>query len=205
MALPEPDFHLASASPRRRELLAQLGYRFTVLPVDIEEVQAADEAGEDYVLRVARDKAMAGLGLRAPGDRRPVLGADTEVLLDARALGKPGSRADALAMLASLSGRAHLVVSAVAINDGSRERVVLSRTRVVLRHLEPAEIEAYWASGEPSGKAGGYAIQGLAASFIERIEGSYTGVVGLPLFETAALLGEFGILGWQRDCARRHD
>jgi septum formation protein len=205
MALPEPDFHLASASPRRRELLLQLGYRFTVLPVDIAEIQTEDEAGEDYVLRVARDKALAGLGLRSPGDLRPVLGADTEVLLDARALGKPGSRADALAMLGALSGRAHLVVSAVAVNDGSRERVVVSRTRVVLRHLEAAEVEAYWASGEPSGKAGGYAIQGLAAAFIERIEGSYTGVVGLPLFETAALLGEFGVLGWQRDYTRRHD
>ena len=198
MALPEPDFHLASASPRRRELLLQLGYRFTVLPVDIAEIQAEDEAGEDYVLRVARDKARSGLGLRSLGDLRPVLGADTEVLLDARALGKPGSRADALAM-------AHLVVSAVAVNDGSRERVVVSRTRVVLRHLEAAEIEAYWTSGEPAGKAGSYAIQGLAAAFIERLEGSYTGVVGLPLFETAALLGEFGVLGWQRDCTRRHD
>jgi septum formation protein len=198
MPAPDPDFHLASASPRRRELLAQLGYRFGILAAGIEEVQGAQESGEDYVLRVARGKAAAGLAVRPAGDARPVLGADTEVLLGERVLGKPGSREDGLAMLAQLSGRTHLVLSAVAVNDGRRERVALSRTQVSLRALAPAEIEAYWASGEPCDKAGAYAIQGLAAVFVERIEGSYTGVVGLPLFETAALLREFGIEGWQR-------
>lgn len=199
MPAPDADFHLASGSPRRRELLAQLGYRFRVLSAGIEEVQGASESGEDYVLRVAREKAAAGLAIRPPGDTRPVLGADTEVLLGDRVLGKPGSREDGLAMLAQLSGRTHLVLSAVAVNDGRHERVALSRTKVSLRELAPAEIEAYWASGEPCDKAGAYAIQGLAAVFVERIEGSYTGVVGLPLFETAALLREFGIEGWQRE------
>ncbi len=199
MPAPDADFHLASGSPRRRELLAQLGYRFGVLSAGIEEVQGASESGEDYVLRVAREKAAAGLAIRPTGDTRPVLGADTEVLLGDRVLGKPGSREDGLAMLAQLSGRTHLVLSAVAVNDGRHECVALSRTKVSLRELAPAEIEAYWASGEPCDKAGAYAIQGLAAVFVERIEGSYTGVVGLPLFETAALLREFGIEGWQRE------
>jgi septum formation protein len=198
MPAPETDFHLASASPRRRDLLTQLGYRFGILAAGIQEVQGAGESGEEYVRRVAREKAAAGLAVRPWGDTRPVLGADTEVLLGERVLGKPRSREDGLAMLAQLSGRTHLVLSAVVVNDGRRERVALSRTHVSIRVLAPAEIEAYWASGEPCDKAGAYAIQGLAAVFIERIEGSYTGVVGLPLFETAALLREFGIEGWQR-------
>jgi septum formation protein len=200
MPAPEPDFYLASASPRRRELLLQLGYRFAVLPAGIEELQGAAESGEDYVLRVAREKAAAGLAARPAGDTRPVLGADTEVLFGERVLGKPLSREDGLAMLARLSGCSHQVLSAVAVNDGRRERVALSRTRVTLRTLTHAEIASYWESGEPCDKAGAYAIQGLAAVFVERIEGSYTGVVGLPLFETAALLRDFGIEGWQREC-----
>lgn len=203
MAAPEPEFYLASASPRRRELLAQLGYRFAVLMTSIEEAQAPGESGEAYVLRVAREKAVAGLAARPDGDMRPVLGADTEVLLGDRVLGKPPCRRDGLAMLGQLSGRTHEVLSAVAVNDGSRERVALSRTRVTLRALLPAEIDAYWESGEPRDKAGAYAIQGLAATFVERIEGSYTGVVGLPLFETAALLRDFGIEGWQRESGVR--
>ncbi len=197
MAAPDPDFFLASASPRRRELLLQLGYRFVVLAAGIEERQGLRESGEAYVLRVAREKALAGLGVRPPGSLLPVLGADTEVLLGERVLGKPRSREDGLSMLGQLSGRTHEVLCAVAVNDGLRERVALSRTRVTLRALEPGEIAAYWASGEPCDKAGAYAIQGLAATFVERIEGSYTGVVGLPLFETAALLRDFGIEGWQ--------
>ncbi len=199
MAAPESDFHLASASPRRRELLAQLGYRFALLQAGIEEVQGAGESGEEYVLRVAREKALAGLAAREAGDIRPVLGADTEVLLGDRVLGKPSSREDGIAMLRQLSGRTHQVLCAVAVTDGLRERVVLSRTLVSLRELEAAEIDAYWASGEPCDKAGAYAIQGLAAAFVQRIEGSYTGVVGLPLFETAALLRDFGIEGWLRE------
>ena len=198
MAAPDADFHLASASPRRRELLLQLGYRFLVLTAGIEEIQGPAETGEDYVVRVAREKAAAGLAARLPGDLRPVLGADTEVLLGERVLGKPASREEGLAMLTQLSGRSHEVLCAVAVNDGTRERVALSRTRVSMRVLAPAEIAAYWESGEPCDKAGAYAIQGLAAAFIERIEGSYTGVVGLPLFETAELLRGFGIAGWQR-------
>lgn len=198
MAAPEADFHLASASPRRRELLLQLGYRFVVLTAGIEERQGPTESGEDYVVRVAREKAAAGLAARPRGDRRPVLGADTEVLLGERVLGKPASREEGFAMLAQLSGRSHEVLCAVAVNDGTREHVALSRTRVSMRVLTPAEIAAYWETGEPCDKAGAYAIQGLAAAFVERIEGSYTGVVGLPLFETAELLRGFGIEGWQR-------
>lgn len=194
------DFCLASASPRRRELLAQLGYRFRVLPVAIEEVPGPREPGAEYVCRMAREKARAAR-VRLEAAALPVLGADTEVVIGARILGKPGSLAEATAMLAALSGRVHRVLSAVAVNDGHRERVVLSSTRVRFRRLEPAEMQAYWGSGEPRDKAGAYAIQGYGAEFVERIEGSYSGVVGLPLCETAALLAEFGVRGWQRDYA----
>lgn len=201
MQPPDPDFYLASGSPRRRELLSQLGYRFAVVQAGIEETPFPGESGEDYVRRVALDKARAGAARLGHPLPAPVLGADTEVVLDGRILGKPASPEALRQMLGALAGRTHRVLSAVAL-VGQAERVVLTETRVAIRALGDHEIRAYWDSGEPADKAGGYAIQGLAAEFVERIEGSYTGVVGLPLRETAALLREAGIEGWQRGYGR---
>lgn len=193
-----PDFFLASGSPRRRELLDRLGYRFAVVVAPIEEVPQDGEPALDYVRRMALGKARAGRLALDPGDTRPVLGADTEVEIDGRILGKPRSLADLQRMLGLLSGREHRVLSAVALDDGHAGALAVTQTVVRMRALRDAEIRAYWASGEPRDKAGGYAIQGLAAEFVTGIEGSYTGVVGLPLAETAALLRGRGIEGWQQ-------
>lgn len=198
MQPPEIDFHLASGSPRRRELLSALGYRFAVIAAPVEERPAPGEDAAHYVQRVALDKARAGQARLAGTDTRPVLAADTEVEIDGEVLGKPGSLAELLGMLGRLSDRSHRVLSAVALCRGASECVLLSTTRVTLRPLSEAEIRAYWMSGEPQDKAGGYAVQGLGAEFVSRIEGSYTGVVGLPLCETAMLLREHGIEGWRR-------
>lgn len=190
--------HLASASPRRRELLLQIGVPHQRVAAPIDESVLPGETPAAYVERLARAKAAAGLAVLGVADAC-VLGADTAVVLDGRILGKPVDRADGLAMLAALSGREHEVLTAVAVCDGSRcaARVVGSRVR--FRTVGAAEREAYWATGEPQDKAGGYAIQGLAAIFVERLEGSYSAVVGLPLAETAELLAGFGIACWQRD------
>ena len=186
-----PQLLLASASPRRAELLRQLGLRFVVAPADVAEVVTAGETPAAYAQRIALAKARAG---RAAGDTAlPVLGADTDVVLDGRVLGKPRDRADALAMLAALSDRTHEVYSAVAVIDAQRESLALSVTRVVFGTISPDAAAAYWDSGEPLGKAGAYAIQGLGAGFVREIRGSYSGVVGLPLYETVALLKQFGI------------
>ncbi len=190
-----PQIYLASASPRRRVLLDQIGVRHEVVPGAIDESRRAGESIADCVLRLALAKARAGHA-RLDGRRPlPVLGADTVVAIDDRMFGQPADRADALAMLECLSSRTHEVWSAVAVvgADGVREAQALSRTRVTFRSLSRAEREAYWDSGEPAGKAGAYAIQGLAALFVERIEGSYSGVMGLPLCETAALLRGFDV------------
>lgn len=183
--------YLASASPRRRELLAQIGVGFEVVSVDVNEDLHPGEAPEVYVLRLALAKARAAHALR--GDR-PVLGADTTVVVDEAILGKPAGRADGIAMLARLSGRSHHVYTGVAViaPDGTAT-TRLSVSTVSFRALSTKEIEAYWASGEPADKAGGYAVQGLGAMFIERLEGSYSGVMGLPLCETAELLRECAI------------
>jgi len=184
--------YLASSSPRRRELLEQIGVHYKIRPVDVSERVNPGEAPEEYVLRLALAKARAGrAALAVPA---PVLGADTAVAVDDAILGKPRDRDDALAMLARLSGREHRVLSGVALVEGEREESRLSVTRVRFRVLAPGEAAAYWASGEPADKAGAYAIQGLAAVFVERIEGSYSGVMGLPLFETAELLERFGVV-----------
>lgn len=186
--------YLASNSPRRRELLDQIGVTHRVLRVEVDESARPGESASALVQRLALTKAHAGRENLPSGDGRPVLGADTVVVCDGRILGKPRDRNDALAMFTALSGRRHEVLSAVALVDHSqRERVLLSRTEVRFRDIAPAEAEAYWASGEPADKAGAYAIQGLAAVFIAEIDGSYSGVMGLPLFETAQLLNEFGI------------
>ncbi len=189
--------HLASGSPRRRELLAQIGVPFVTLIASIDETALPDEPAQRYVERLAREKALAGLATLERSEGAVVLGADTAVVLDGRILGKPNDRADALSTLAALSGREHEVMTAVALAAADRveSRVVVSRVR--FRPLRPGEAEAYWATGEPRDKAGGYGIQGLAAVFVSQLEGSYSAVVGLPLCETAQLLEVFGIPCWQ--------
>lgn len=185
---------LASRSPRRRELLGQLGVAVESVPADIDEVRRAGEIAEVFCLRMALEKARAGRSRVAPDDVRPVLGSDTVVAVDERVLGKPVDRDDALAMLAALAGRTHEVYTAVAlVGPDGQEASRLSVSHVTFRAITPSEAEAYWATGEPRDKAGGYAIQGLGAVFVERLQGSYSGVMGLPLFETAELLGHFGI------------
>lgn len=184
---------LASQSPRRRQLLEQLGYRFSVLDATVDEVRAPGEPPEDYVRRVAREKAGAGLMQVAATPHAVVLAADTEVVLGDDVFGKPADADAARAMLARLSGRAHRVLSAICVADAGREKLVLQESVVHVAPLDAATIDAYVATGEPFGKAGAYGIQGRAAAFVSRIDGSYTGVMGLPLFETAALLREFGV------------
>lgn len=188
-----PQIYLASASPRRRELLAQLGIGHELLAVGVDETPRPAEAAADYVVRLALAKAHAGWQALQDRPARPVLGADTAVIVDGAILGKPRDRADALQMLTRLSGREHQVLSAVALVAAGREAVRLQASRVTFRPLADWEREAYWATGEPADKAGAYAIQGRAAVFVQALTGSYSGVMGLPLFETAGLLQDFGI------------
>ena len=185
--------YLASKSPRRHELLRRLGLPFDVLDVDIPEHREPGEAAEDYVRRVAREKAGAGLLSVLGNPSAMVLGSDTEVVLDHEVFGKPHDAADAAAMLRRLSGRSHRVMSAVSIVSPGREVQALSVSQVTFAELTDAQIAAYVATGEPMGKAGGYAIQGGAEMFITRLSGSYSGVMGLPLYETACLLREMGL------------
>jgi septum formation protein len=193
---------LASASPRRSELLAQIGVPHRVVPAHIDEQRAAGEAIEDCVRRLARNKALevqvalAAVAGSAAAVELAVLGADTAVMIEDELLGKPRDRADALAMLARLSGRWHQVLSAVALASANGLQSSLSRSEVRFRVLSARECAAYWDSGEPRDKAGAYAIQGLGAAFVEELRGSYSGVVGLPLFETARLLAEAGVPTW---------
>jgi septum formation protein len=195
--------HLASQSPRRRELLAGLGLQFGVIDVDIPEHPAPGEPAEDYVRRVARQKAGAGL-LRVIGQTDAVvLGADTEVVLDNRIYGKPADVADAAAMLRSLAGRSHRVISAVAVVSAAREEQAVSVSEVAFGPLDDAAIAAYLDSGEWQGKAGAYGIQGLAQTFIAHLSGSFSGVMGLPLYETAGLLRRFGLLPVQGPASAR--
>jgi septum formation protein len=185
--------YLASASPRRRELLRQIGVVYRLLRIEIDETPLAGESPDDYVVRLALAKAKAGcaaLGRRQPA---PVLGADTAVVVDDAILGKPRGREEGLAMLARLSGREHQVLSAVALATPTRNAVKVQESSVRFRPLTLAECAAYWDSGEPRDKAGSYGIQGQAAAFIADLRGSYSGVMGLPLFETAELLREFGL------------
>ena len=189
-----PVLYLASASPRRRELLAQIGVECQVMPVDLDESPALGEAPEDYVRRVALDKARAALTFLGEDGGAVILAADTAVVAGTRVLGKPRDAQDAAQMLRQLSGREHRVLSGVAvITPGRQELSAVSESRVRMRRLSEAELAAYWATGEPADKAGGYAIQGLAAVFVESLTGSYSGVMGLPLFETAALLAAAGL------------
>ena len=186
-----PQLYLASRSPRRSQLLAQLKLRFTVLPADIAESPQPGQGADAYVRAMALGKAQAAR--RNLHDDLPVLGADTEVVVDGEVLGKPADRARGIAMLRRLSGRAHDVFSAVSVLQDDRVETEVSVTRVEFGEISAQQAEAYWASGEPADKAGGYAIQGLGAIFVRRIDGSYSGVMGLPLYETARLLDRFGV------------
>jgi septum formation protein len=198
----EPRIYLASRSPRRQELLRQLGVAFDELRLreasgrepDVVEEPRDGEAALDYVKRIARAKANVGWERMAARDLtpQPVLGADTEVVLDGHIFGKPADATHALDMLARLAGRSHQVLTAVGVRWGREFVLTVSTSTVTLRALKAEEMERYVASGEPLGKAGAYAIQGRAAAFITRIDGSYSGVMGLPLAETAAALARVG-------------
>lgn len=193
--MPDPNhqIYLASRSPRRRELLAQIGVRFAVLDADTDESRASGEQPEDYVLRLALDKARAARA-RLPGDEtRPVLGADTAVVVDGHILGKPDSVEHAMEMMRLLSGRTHRVLTAVALIGPDGERTDLSESRVTFRSVDESEVIRYWRTDEPRDKAGGYGIQGYGAIFISALNGSYSGVMGLPLFETGRLLDQVGV------------
>jgi septum formation protein len=193
---------LASASPRRTELLAQLGVAHRVVPPQIDERRAAGEPIGHCVRRLAKNKALevqvalAAVAGAAAAVELVVLGADTAVVIDDELLGKPRDRADALSMLSRLSGRWHQVLSAVALASAQGIQCSLSSSEVRFRALSERECAAYWDSGEPRDKAGAYAIQGLGAAFVQDLRGSYSGVVGLPLFETAHLLTEAGVPVW---------
>jgi septum formation protein len=186
--------YLASQSPRRRELLGQLGLQFGLLDVDVPEQRQPGEPPEDYVSRVAREKAGAGLLAVVGNPGAVVLGADTEVVLDDVVFGKPADAAEAGRMLAALAGRTHRVVSTVWLVDAGREEHATCISEVTMPPLAPAAIAAYVATGESFGKAGAYAIQGRAAAFVSHLSGSHSGVMGLPLHETARLLRRFGLL-----------
>ncbi|PRA51699.1 MULTISPECIES: nucleoside triphosphate pyrophosphatase [Pseudomonas] len=192
---------LASGSPRRRELLTQIGVAFSVIGAEIDETPLPDESPAAYVERLARGKAQAGRARLNANAQACVLGADTAVVLDGKILGKPLDEANALAMLMSLSGQEHEVLTAIALLDGERCESRVVRSLVRFRPINAAEASAYWAGGEPRDKAGGYGIQGLGAVFVSGLNGSYSAVVGLPLCETAELLGHFGIPCWQTPSA----
>lgn len=197
--------YLASGSPRRRELLTQIGVPFLTQIAPIDENALPGEPAAAYVERLAREKALAGLAAISGVDDAVVLGADTAVVLDGRILGKPVDRVDALATLQALSGRRHDVLTAVALVSAERTLTQVVTSHVTFRALSVAEMEAYWASGEPQDKAGSYGIQGLAAIFVSELQGSYSAVVGLPLCETAALLAEFAIPCWQSLPVHSHE
>lgn len=183
----QPRLILASASPRRHDLLQQLGVDFEIIVADIEEIPTAGEQPGEFVLRMAREKALEVLCREKRG--LPVLGSDTAVILDGTILGKPFDRTDAVRMLEALSGKTHEVFSAVAVAIGENEVLeALNITRVTFADLEPAWIEAYCDTGDPMDKAGAYGVQNKAGEKISRIEGSFYGVMGLPLYETAELL-----------------
>ncbi len=186
--------HLASQSPRRAELLSRLGLTFGHVPLDIPEIRSPAEAPAEYVRRVAREKAGAGLLQVMANPAAVVLGADTEVVLGDEVFGKPKDAGDAKAMLRKLSGKTHQVITAVSLVSREREVQAVVFTDVTFDELGDADIAAYVATGEAVGKAGAYGIQGVAEKFVTRLNGSYSAVMGLPLHETAKLLKEFKVL-----------
>ncbi len=183
---------LASQSPRRKELLAQLGYNFQCLPADIDESIQPNENAEQYVARLALEKANV-IAQRHDDEHVIVLGSDTSVIFQQQILGKPESLDDCLAILKLLSDSSHQVVTAIAAVQGERSEVIVVTTEVDFKPLSIAEITRYWHTGEPQDKAGAYGIQGIAGQFVKQIRGSYSSVVGLPLYETAQLLSSFGV------------
>lgn len=189
------DLILASSSPRRAELLRQIAVRFAIHPADIDESQYPGESAEHYVQRLAREKAQV-VARQTHKSGLPVLGADTTVVLDNQVFSKPLDRAEAIATLRALSGRTHRVLSAIAVVAEDRTEFRLSETSVRFRNIKEEEYQRYWSTGEPQGKAGAYAIQGLGAVFVEGITGSYSGVVGLPLMQTFELFERFNIACW---------
>ena len=201
VAAAKPKIYLASRSPRRRELLKQIGVSFEVLVLrerpgrgpDVDETQLPGESPDDYVRRVCRAKVDAGWQRTVQRQLRkfPVLAADTVVCVDEKILGKPADGADAARMLRLLSGREHRVLTAVALRLEARTELVVSESRVRFCELAEAEIETYIESGEPTDKAGAYAIQGRAAAFVTELHGSYSGIMGLPLYETTQLIAKF--------------
>ena len=190
---------LASTSPRRKELLQQIGVVFTQLSIDINEDVAVGENAEQYVLRLAKEKAAAGFERLSAAEKAStvVLAADTTVVCAGQILAKPESLSHSKEILSQLSGREHVVMSAIGMHSQDRNLQKVVTTKVRFRSISDAEIEAYWHSGEPQDKAGSYGIQGLGAVFVESITGSYSNVVGLPLCETAQLLNQFNIAFWQ--------
>lgn len=194
----KPCLYLASQSPRRRELLQQIGVPHQVINVSVHEAPLPAESPAAYVTRLAQEKALAGIAALAQGELSlPVLGADTIVVCEGAILEKPGDAEQAARMLRQLSGATHQVMTAVALATAERCRVEMSVTDVVFRVLDEVEIAAYWRTGEPCDKAGGYAIQGLGAVFVQQIRGSYSNVVGLPLEQVVVLLREFDLSWWQ--------
>ena len=181
--------YLASKSPRRQELLSQIGIDFSLVDVSVEEFPEPDELAQDYVKRLAREKSLAGVA--ACDGAAPVLGSDTIVVLDGNIMEKPQDKKHAIAMLTSLSNSTHQVMTAIALSDSEQTACELVVTNVTFGEISEQQAIAYWYTGEPADKAGGYAIQGMAGKFVKSIEGSYSSVVGLPLFETAQLIHNY--------------
>jgi len=186
---------LASASPRRRQILLDLGVKFSIRAADIDESVLNNESAADYVCRLAREKSQKIFDLSDKS--AAVLGSDTSVVLDGEILGKPESKADAIQMLMSLSGRWHEVVTAVAVVDAEQQHALIVVSKVQFCQLDEQMCESYWQTGEPSDKAGSYAVQGIGARFVKQIQGSHSAIVGLPVVETAELLAKFNIPTWQ--------
>lgn len=187
-----PQLYLASSSPRRQEILQQMGITFSVVPQNIEEQYLPDESPQNYVLRLAVEKSKDGLKGQIK-QNIPVLGADTIVVLDGKVLEKPDNREHGIEMLLSLSGHTHQVMTAVALGNDNKIESAISVSEVLFSSLSRKICENYWQTGEPADKAGSYAVQGQGALFIKNINGSYTGVMGLPIYETGLLLNQFGI------------
>lgn len=192
----QPFVYLASMSPRRRELLSQIGLRWELLAVDLDESHPPHEPPAQYVHRLALAKARAASVIVPVPQAAPVVAADTAVVVEGQVLGKPADEMDCARMLGLLSDRTHQVLTAVAVVSTHGESAAVSCSEVAFRGIAPAEMTAYWRTGEPADKAGAYAIQGLGAIFVRELRGSYSGVMGLPLFETAALLREHGLALW---------
>lgn len=188
---------LASASTRRSELLDQIGVRHRAMAAGVDETAHAGEPPEEYVLRLAREKAAAVVAALGGRPDRPVLAADTTIAHQGRIIGKPEDEEDCVRILSQLSGTSHEVLTAVALAQAGTTRTAFSASRVTFRPISVEESRRYWATGEPAGKAGAYAIQGFGAVFVARLEGSFSGVMGLPLFETVALLDSAGARRWR--------